>query len=32
VEFLDAEHVAVVGDGHAFHSIGNGFVNKFRNL
>ena len=28
-EFLDAKHVTVVGDSHAFHAISNGFVNEF---
>ena len=32
VELLDAEHVAVVGDSHAPHAVGNGLVDEFRNL
>ena len=30
IEFLNAEHVAMVGDGHTPHTIGNGLVNQFR--
>ena len=29
MEFLNAEHVAVIRDGHALHAVGNGFVHKF---
>ena len=29
-EFLDAKHVAMIGDSHAFHIVGNGFVYEFR--
>ena len=31
VKLFDAKHVAVVGDGHATHAIGGGFLNKFLN-
>ena len=26
VKFLNAKHIAVIGDGHAFHAIANGFI------
>ena len=29
MEFLDAEHIAMVSDGHAFHAVGNSLVNQF---
>jgi hypothetical protein len=28
MEFLDAEHVAMIGNGHASHTIAYGFVNQ----